>query len=185
VKAVDVAQAVIDALPDALCVSSLGTATSALRAASGDGPHFYLGASMGSALAAALGVAEAVPGRLVVALLGDGELLMGASALWSVSAYRPRNLVAVVLSDGAYAITGGQQLSAAPRFAAVAQALGGIAGLRVSSDSDLRRALGELERPSLIEAELTERAWPGPSPFVDPAQVRLAFEANAARTPAS
>ncbi len=184
-KAVDVARAVIDTLPDALCVSSLGTATSALRAASGDGPHFYLGASMGSALAAAMGVAEAVPDRLVVALLGDGELLMGASALWSVSAYRPRNLVAVVLSDGAYAITGGQQLSAAPRFAAVAQALGGIAGLRVNSDSDLRQALGELERPSLIEAELTERAWPGPSPFVDPAQVRLAFAANAARTPPS
>jgi thiamine pyrophosphate-dependent acetolactate synthase large subunit-like protein len=185
VKAVDVARAVIGTLPDALCVSSLGTATSALRAASGDGPHFYLGASMGSALAAAMGVAEAVPDRVVVALLGDGELLMGASALWSVSAYRPRNLVAVVLSDGAYAITGGQQLSAAPRFAAVAQALGGIAGLRVNSDSDLRQALGELERPSLIEAELTERAWPGPSPFVDPAQVRLAFAANAARTPPS
>jgi thiamine pyrophosphate-dependent acetolactate synthase large subunit-like protein len=185
VKAVDVAQAVIDSLPDVLCVSSLGTATSALRAASGDGPHFYLGASMGSALAAAMGVAEAVPDRLVVALLGDGELLMGASALWSVSAYRPRNLVAVVLSDGAYGITGGQPLSAAPRFAAVARALGGIAGLRVSSDSDLRMALGELERPSLIEAELTDRAWPGPSPFVDPAQVRLAFAANAARTPAS
>lgn len=60
-----------------------------------------------------------------------------------------RNLVAVVLSDGAYGIAGGQQLSAAPRFAAVAQALGGIAGLRVNRDSDLRRALGELERPSL------------------------------------
>ncbi|MGH3402216.1 MAG: thiamine pyrophosphate-dependent enzyme [Streptosporangiaceae bacterium] len=35
---------------------------------------------MGSALAAAMGVAEAVPDRLVVALLGDGELLMGARA---------------------------------------------------------------------------------------------------------
>jgi thiamine pyrophosphate-dependent acetolactate synthase large subunit-like protein len=181
VKAVDVARAVIETLPDALCVSSLGTATSALRAASDDGPHFYLGASMGSALAAAMGVAESVAERLVVAVLGDGELLMGASALWSVSAYRPRNLVAVVLSDGVYGITGGQQLSAPPRFADVAQALGGIAGLRVDSDSGLRRALGELERPSLIEAILTERAWPGPSPFVDPAQVRLAFAANVAR----
>jgi thiamine pyrophosphate-dependent acetolactate synthase large subunit-like protein len=185
VKAADVAQAVVETFPDALCVSSLGTATSALRTASGDGPHFYLGASMGSALAAAMGVAEAVPDRLVVAVLGDGELLMGASALWSVSAYRPRNLIAVVLSDGAYGITGGQQLSAPPRFAEVAQALGGIAGLRVSSDSDLRRALAELERPSLIEAELTESAWPGPSPFVDPAQVRLAFTANATGAPAS
>ena len=77
------------------------------------------------------------------------------------------------------------QPAVADTLVAVVQALGGIAGLRVNSDSDLRRTLGELERPSLIEAELTESAWPGPSPFVDPAQVRLTFAANAARTPAS
>lgn len=182
VKADDVAAAVVTALPDALCVSSLGTATSALRSASDDGPHFYLGASMGSALAVAMGVAEAVPGRLVVALLGDGELLMGASTLWSVSAYRPANLLAVVLSDVAYAITGGQQLSAPTRFGEVGLALGGIAGTRVSSDADLRAALVELGRPGLIEVELTEQVWPGPSPFVNPAKVRIEFAANTTRS---
>jgi thiamine pyrophosphate-dependent acetolactate synthase large subunit-like protein len=180
VKATDVALAIVDTYPKALCVSSLGTATSALRAASDDGPHFYLGAAMGSALAAAMGVAEAVPDRLVIALLGDGELLMGAGTLWSVSAYRPGNLIAVVLSDGVYGITGGQQITGQTRFAAVAEALGGIAGARVRSEDALRTALRELGRPSLIEAELSERAWPGPSPFVDPARVRLAFAANAA-----
>ena len=127
-RAAEVAAAIVGTLPDALCVSSLGTATSALRSASGDGPHLYLGAAMGSALAAALGVAEALPDRLVVALLGDGELLMGASSLWSVSAYRPGNLIVVVLADDAYAITGGQRLSASPRFAAAGAALGGISG---------------------------------------------------------
>jgi len=180
VKATDVALTILDACSGALCVSSLGTATSALRAASDDGPHFYLGGAMGSALAAAMGVAEAVPDRLVIALLGDGELLMGASTLWSVSAYRPRNLIAVVLSDGVYGITGGQHLSAQPQFAAVAGALGGIAGARVGSEAALRTALHELSRPCLIEAELSERAWPGPSPFVDPAQVRATFAANVA-----
>jgi thiamine pyrophosphate-dependent acetolactate synthase large subunit-like protein len=183
VKAAEVAVAIVETLPDAICVSSLGTATSAVRSASGDGPHFYLGAAMGSALAAAMGVAEALADRLVVAVLGDGELLMGASTLWSLSAYRPANLVTVVLCDGAYGITGGQQLSAPPRFAAVAQAMGGITGLRVGSHSELRDALRELARPSLIEAELTERTWPGPSPFVDPAQVRLAFAAGIAKMP--
>jgi thiamine pyrophosphate-dependent acetolactate synthase large subunit-like protein len=181
VKAADVALAIVDTHPGALCVSSLGTATSALRAASHDGPHFYLGGAMGSALATAMGVAEAVDGRLVVALLGDGELLMGASTLWSVSAYRPANLIAVVLSDGVYGITGGQQLSSAPRFAEVAEALGGIAAACVRTDEDLRTALRELGRPCLIEAELSEHAWPGPSPFVDPARVQPAFAANAAR----
>jgi thiamine pyrophosphate-dependent acetolactate synthase large subunit-like protein len=184
VKAAEVALAIVETLPGAVCISSLGTATSALRSASGDGPHFYFGAAMGSALAAAMGVAEALADRPVVALLGDGELLMGASTLWSVSAYRPGNLVTVVLCDGAYSITGGQQLSAPPRFAAVAQELGGITGLRVDSDVALRQALRERDRPSLIEAELTERTWPGPSPFVDPAQVRLAFQAGLAKPPA-
>lgn len=180
-KATDIAAAIVASLPDALCVSSLGTATSAMRFASNDGPHFYLGASMGSALATAMGVAEALPDRVVVALLGDGELLMGASALWSVSAYRPANLVTVVLCDGAYAITGGQSLSAPTRFGEVAGALGGIAGLRVDSADALQSALVELERPSVIEAEVSEREWPGPSPFVDPAKVRREFEAAAAR----
>jgi thiamine pyrophosphate-dependent acetolactate synthase large subunit-like protein len=98
-----------------------------------------------------------------------------------VSAYRPSNLVAVVLSDGVYAITGGQQLSAPARFDAVSTSLGGIAGLRVDRDDDLRRALVELDRPAVIEVEVSERVWPGPSPFVDPAKVRHEFSANVAR----
>jgi thiamine pyrophosphate-dependent acetolactate synthase large subunit-like protein len=105
---------------------------------------------------------------------------MGAATLWSVSAYRPGNLIAVVLSDGVYGITGGQQLGGQTRFAAVAEALGGISGTRVRSEPALRTALRQLGRPCLIEAELSERAWPGASPFVDPASVRLAFAANAA-----
>jgi thiamine pyrophosphate-dependent acetolactate synthase large subunit-like protein len=181
VKPVDVAQAIVDTLPDALCVASLGTAVSALRAASDDGPHYYFGASMGSALPLAMGVAEAVPDRPVVALLGDGELLMGANALWSVGAYQPGNLIAVVLADGLYSITGGQSLSRTTHFAEVANAIGGISGHRVSNATEL---VEELRRPGgpprLIEAEVTEPAWPGPSPFVDPARVRIAFEDNVA-----
>jgi thiamine pyrophosphate-dependent acetolactate synthase large subunit-like protein len=185
VKASDVALAIVEMLPQALCVSSLGTATSALRLASNDGPHFYFGAAMGSALASALGVAEALPDYQIVALLGDGELLMGAGTLWSLSAYRPPNLLSVVLSDGAYSITGGQPLSSLPRFVEVAQSLVGIESVRVGKIEDLRRALLELKRPGLIEATLDEREWPGPSPFIDPAKIRLDFAANIARGPKS
>jgi hypothetical protein len=49
----------------------------------------------------------------------------------------------------------------------------------VQDDDQLRAALIQLPRPSLIEAEVSDAAWPGPSPFVDPAVVRLAFTANA------
>lgn len=172
----DVARAVVDSLPDALCVAALGTATSALRLASDDGPHFYFGAAMGSALACAMGIAEALPDRQVVALVGDGELLMGAGTLWSVAAYRPANLLVVVLADGAYSITGGQALSPLNRFVEVAEALGGIAGRRVIGTDELSDACRHLPRPGLVEAVVDDPVWPGPSAFIDPARVRIAFE---------
>lgn len=178
-KPVDVAVSIVETLPDALCIASLGTAVSALRVASNDGPHYYFGASMGSALATAMGVAEAVPERPVVALLGDGELLMGASMLWSVGAYRPQNLIAVVLADGRYSITGGQSLSRT-NFAEVAEAIDGLEGRRAKTPNELQELLRQPGGPRVIEAEVAEPAWPGPSPFVDPARVRVAFEDNVA-----
>ena len=119
----------LDETPDALFVSSLGTATSALRLASDDGPHLYLGGAMGCGLAVSLGVAEARRGRDVVAVVGDGDLLMGAGSLWSLSGLRPKNLVVLVLDDGRYSITGGQELIASDALASVLSAFAGcIAG---------------------------------------------------------
>ena len=105
-----IAREVLAAAPGALVVSSLGTATSALRAASDDGPHLYMGGSMGTALAVALGVAEKRPARDVIALLGDGEAAMGAGSFWSLAGIAPANLLAIVLVDGHYTITGDQPL---------------------------------------------------------------------------
>ena len=179
-NAVDVARVALADAPDALFVASLGTATSALRSVSADGPHLYYGGAMGSALAGALGVADAVPSRRVVALVGDGELLMGASSLWAVSSLAPRNLVVVVLGDGHYSITGGQPLGVQTCFAEVANALPGLSGVRVSSIDELAAALAAIAAPGLVEAVIDDRSWPGPSPFVDPPSVRARFAENVA-----
>ena len=50
-NAVDVARTLVEHAADALLVSSLGTAISALRRTSNDGPHFYFGGAMGSTVA--------------------------------------------------------------------------------------------------------------------------------------
>ena len=171
--------AVLDAAPGALVVASLGTPTSPLRAASDDGPHLYLGGSMGTALAAALGVAEKRPERQVLALLGDGEALMGASSLWTLAGIAPENLLAIVLVDGHYSITGGQALGVAGAFADVAQALG-LATATARTHAEVTENVKSLPRPGLLEVHYTDRAWPGPSPFVDPPVVRWRFE-DAAR----
>jgi thiamine pyrophosphate-dependent acetolactate synthase large subunit-like protein len=181
VNPTSIVAAVLAAAPSALVVASLGTPTSALRAASQDGPHLYLGGSMGTALAAALGVAEKRPHRQVLALLGDGETLMGASSLWTLAGLAPSNLLAIVLVDGHYSITGGQTLGVPGVFAGVAQALG-LATATARTHAEVGEHVATLPRPGLLEVHYADRAWPGPSPFVDAPVVRWRFE-NAARTP--
>jgi thiamine pyrophosphate-dependent acetolactate synthase large subunit-like protein len=174
----EIVRSVLRAAPGALVVSSLGTATSALRAASDDGPHLYMGGSMGTALAAAIGVAEKRPERHVIALLGDGEALMGAGSLWSLAGIAPANLLAVVLVDGHYTITGNQPLGVPAGFGDVAAALGLNAAIARTLE-EIDEHVGSLERPALLEVRYDERTWPGPSPFVDAPVVRWRFEAAA------
>jgi thiamine pyrophosphate-dependent acetolactate synthase large subunit-like protein len=171
--------AAVEAAPDDLFVSSLGTATSALRRASNDGAHLYLGGAMGCGLAAALGVAGRCPDRGVVAVVGDGDLLMGAGSLWSLSGLRPGNLLLLLLDDGRYSITGGQGLVAPRAFADVAAALPNVSVLATDSRDEVATAVRTLARPGVVVARIDEPVWPGPSPFVDPHDVRVRFRANA------
>ena len=77
--------------------------------ASGQRPqNFYMLGSMGLAIPIALGVAIAQPERHVVALEGDGSLLMQLGCLATVAMQAPKNLTMVVLDNGLYQITGGQ-----------------------------------------------------------------------------
>lgn len=174
-RTVDAVAAVLAAAPDAVCVASLGTATSALREASADGPHVYMGGAMGSALAVALGLAERRPDVPVVALLGDGELLMGATSLWSLAGLAPANLRVVVLDDGRYSITGGQGLVHPVTAAPVARALG-LAAAEADTPEMLGRAVADAPGSAVVVARIEEHAWPGPSPFVDPHRVRVRLQ---------
>lgn len=181
-RAADAVRAAVEAAPDALFVSSLGTATSALRLASDDGPQLYLGGAMGCGLAAALGVADCRPERDVIAIIGDGDLLMGASSLWSLSGLAPANLLLLVLDDGRYSITGGQEIVAAGALRAVAGAFPGVASAEADAPAAVGDAVRSLQRPAILLTRIGEHAWPGPSPFVDPHTTRTLFTRNARNT---
>jgi len=56
-----------------------------------------------------MGVALAQPRRKVIALEGDGSILMQLGSLASVAARGQRNLAIVIMDNGAYQITGGQK----------------------------------------------------------------------------
>ena len=61
---------------DLLVVSGLGSATYDCAAAGDDPRNFYLWGAMGGTVALALGLAQAQSDRPVVAITGDGDMLM-------------------------------------------------------------------------------------------------------------
>lgn len=71
--------------------------------------NFYMLGSMGLAVPIALGVALAQPQRKVIALEGDGSILMQLGCLGTVAARAQKNLAIIIMDNGAYQITGGQK----------------------------------------------------------------------------
>lgn len=111
--------------------------------------NFYMLGSMGLAAPIALGVALAQPGRRVLALEGDGSLLMQLGCLSTIAARAPANLVVVVWDNAVYQITGGQPTPAA-------QAGTDIVGIaRASGIASSHWAADEAEFDALLAAALT------------------------------
>src|ERR1700693_2195964 len=106
--------------------------------ASGQRPqNFYMLGSMGLAIPIALGVAIAQPQRHVVALEGDGSLLMQLGCLATVAMLKPKNLTMVIWDNGIYQITGNQPTASAATADLVAIARGsGLAKSAWAADED-------------------------------------------------
>jgi thiamine pyrophosphate-dependent acetolactate synthase large subunit-like protein len=96
-----------------------------------------------------LGLAMAQPTRRVFVLDGDGSLLMNLGSLATIGWTRPRNLVVVVLDNGRYATTGGQETATAicTDLEAAARAMGINQAATVSTIDDLRKTF------SLVNAD--------------------------------
>lgn len=84
----------------------------------------YLPSSMGQGVAVGLGLALA-SGHGVVAVTGDGSLLMNLGCLVTV-ANHPAPLTVLLIDNGLYEVTGGQDVAGAGRtdFAGLARAAG-------------------------------------------------------------
>ncbi|MEK7715127.1 MAG: thiamine pyrophosphate-dependent enzyme, partial [candidate division NC10 bacterium] len=100
--------------PSDILVSCLGANARYLPHLTVPAPVFALCDSMGAAIPLALGMALQRPDRHVVALEGDGSLLMSPNVLATVAAARPPNLTTLLWVNGHYESSGGQPLPAAP-----------------------------------------------------------------------
>jgi sulfopyruvate decarboxylase subunit beta len=114
----DVLRHIDTAAPDTPVVLSLGgNAREMLAVAGRKGNHFISLDAMGQTVSVALGLALGLEGDeaagKVIAIEGDGSLLMGLSVLSTVGHLKPSGLVVYVLDNGVYLATGGQPTASA------------------------------------------------------------------------
>ena len=85
----------------------------------------YMPSSMGQGHAMGLGLALARPDPGVIALCGDGSLLMNLGSLVTI-AQHPANFWLILLDNGLYEVTGGQRVAGSGRtdYAGLATAAG-------------------------------------------------------------
>lgn len=150
---------------DDVVISTTGMTSRELyeyRAARGDdhGSDFLTVGAMGHAASIALGVARAQPKRRVICLDGDGSVLMHMGALATIGQVQPRNLVHVVINNGAHDSVGGQPTAGfGIDLVAIARACGYQRAASVDSADGVARAFGELSGisgPSLLEVRVNK-----------------------------
>ena len=105
-------------------IGGIGNTNFDLFAAGHRPQNFYMLGSMGLAVPIALGVAIAQPERGVIALEGDGSILMALGCLTTVGTVKPRNLTIVIMDNGLYQITGKQTTATGSNTDIVAVAKG-------------------------------------------------------------
>lgn len=122
--------------------------------------HFYMTGSMGLASSIGTGVAQ-VTGTTTIVVDGDGALLMNPVGLLLAGAMPELPLVHVVLDDGRYASTGGQEVpSTATDLAALARACG-YRDVRLAEDASgleslLRTEIAACTAPVFVHCVLAD-----------------------------
>jgi sulfopyruvate decarboxylase subunit beta len=174
----DVLRSIDAAAPNTPMVLSLGGIAREMLAVAGrKGNHFVSLDAMGQTVPVALGLALGLDGRAapgkVIAVEGDGSLLMGLSVLSTAGHLKPTRLVVFVLDNGVYLATGGQPTASADiDLVAVAAACGWRGARDVQTADDLAAATAwalTTEGPVLVRVRINTAQLPAGYFLEDPA----------------
>jgi len=164
---------------DEAVIGGIGYTNFDLWAAGRRVQNFYMLGSMGLACPIALGVALAQPQRRVIALEGDGSVLMQLGSLATIAGRKQCNLTVVIMDNGTYQITGGQAAATAGGADIVAIARGcGLTQSAWAADEGgfeelVEQALQE-DGPWLIGCRIDQEK-PADTTERDPARIRDQF----------
>lgn len=128
-KRYDAIKKIVETVDDELIVSNIGFPSRELYGIEDKNETFYMSGSMGMATPIALGLAIALEinnnPRKVIAIDGDGSLLMNFGELVTIYAQNPENLIIALIDNEAYGSTGSQKTySSNINLSKIAEAIG-------------------------------------------------------------
>jgi sulfopyruvate decarboxylase subunit beta len=97
-----------------------------------DHPMTIYNFEMASVTGAAVGVALGWPAVKVIAIEGDGSILMGQCSLTTVARYKPENMIILVFDNGRYITTGSGTAKSATTTGTSIELIGKGAGISKS-----------------------------------------------------
>lgn len=173
----------LQATPDALVITGLGSPSYDVFAAGDRDRNFYLWGAMGGAASMGLGLALAQPSKSVVVITGDGEQLMGIGSLATIAVKQPANLTIVVLDNGHFGETGMQRSHSSLGTDLVAVAKGfGIADSFVVQQldgfNDVARRVNARKGVALAQVLINSDEPPRALPSRDGVYVKNRFRAE-------
>ncbi len=133
---------------DTIVVTGLGAATYDVAAVGDHARNFHLWGAMGGTAALGLGLALAQAETPVLVVTGDGEMFMGLGSFTAIAQQAAANLTLVVLDNGLYGETGGQETPSAGTadLAAIARACGIAETATLTSLAEVEALAGEAHR---------------------------------------
>ncbi|HSF57288.1 MAG TPA: thiamine pyrophosphate-dependent enzyme [Candidatus Binatia bacterium] len=172
--------------PDALVVTSAGAMTlewQALRPSDGN----FRVRTLGLCSSIALGMALGLPHRKVIALDGDGSLLMNLCSLPTIARMQPKNLLHVVFDNEVYEASGSKKTATATGTDLVAMArAAGIKEARWANSVEAfaQAVTGALSRNDLsfIGAKVTTERTEVPPYPVDEVENKYRFIRHVEKT---
>jgi phosphonopyruvate decarboxylase len=151
---------------DLLIVAGLAGTAKDIAALTGESPNvFLMGGAMGAAVPFAMGLAYSQPNRRVLAVTGDGDLMMSIGILSTIGVMQPPNLAVLCVDNGHYGETGYQagHTSRGVDLEQIAQGSGIASTHTVSTEADYAAAAQSLRNsngPTFVWLRVTTERPP-------------------------
>ena len=168
---------ITEQLDDELVICNIGFPSRELYAVKDSVNHFYMLGSMGMASSIGLGLAMSQK-RKVIALDGDGSLLMNLGSLVTIYNQDPQNFILIVLDNECYGSTGSQCTYASTvNLSKIAEAVGFEKIFSLKEDIDLKQIL-KVDGPVFVHVKVNAGNADVPVIDMEPEEIKERFMKN-------